>query len=111
MQRIAHLCEEIHVFAGSAERTGAVIELRGLKAGRQTCTSLTDLVRKYKLYGDGLFYLPVGHWPHGEQQIPLDNVKWMGVAKAAGVERRAKRKRSSVRLLPASAADEHPERT
>jgi hypothetical protein len=71
MDRIARLCEEIHAFAGTAERTGVTIELRGLKTGQRTCTSLTDLVRKYKLYGDGIFYLPVGHWPKGETVLPL----------------------------------------
>jgi hypothetical protein len=43
---------------GSAERTGNVIQLRGIKARNRTCTCVTDLVRKYKLYGDGVFYLP-----------------------------------------------------
>ena len=60
MERIARLCEEVQAFAGSAERTGVVMELRALKNGMRRCTSVTDLVRKYKLYGDGLFYLPVG---------------------------------------------------
>ena len=95
MERIARMCEEIHAFAGSAERTGIKIELRGLKAGQRTCTSLTDLTRKYKLYGDGIFYLPVGHWPKGETAIPLDNVKWMGVTHAVGVERVAKRRKGA----------------
>ena len=94
MDRIARMCDEIHAYAGRAERTGRVLELRGLKTGQRTCTSLTDLVRKYKLYGDGNFYLPVGLWPKGETAISLDNVKWMGVAHAAGVERVAKRKRT-----------------
>lgn len=92
MERIARMCEEIHAFAGSAERTGSVIELRGLKARQRTCTSLTDLIRKYKLYGDGIFYMPVGHWPKGETEITLDNVKWMGITRAAGVEKSTKPK-------------------
>ena len=93
MDRIAHMCEEIHAYAGSAERTGVKIELRGLKRGQRTCTSLTDLVRKYKLYGDGVFYLPVGVWPKGKTAITLDNVKWMGVTRAASVQKDGKRKR------------------
>jgi hypothetical protein len=93
MDRIARMCEEIHAYAGSAERTGVRIELRGLKTGQRTCTSLTDLVRKYKLYGDGVFYLPVGLWPKGQTAITLDNVKWMGVTRAAGVQKDAKWKR------------------
>jgi hypothetical protein len=93
MDRIARMCEEIHAYAGSAERTGAKIELRGLKTGQRTCTSLTDLVRKYKLYGDGVFYLPVGLWPKGQTAITLDNVKWMGVTRAVSVQKDGKRKR------------------
>ena len=93
MNRISSLCEELHVFAGSAERTGVTIELRGIKSGQRTCTSLTDLIRKYKLYGDGIFYLPVGHWPEGETAITLDNVKWMGITRAVGEEKVAEQKR------------------
>lgn len=57
MERIARVCEEIHAFAGTAERTGTKVELRSIASGQRRCTSLRDLVRKYKLYGDGLFYL------------------------------------------------------
>ena len=81
-ERIVRLCEEVHAFAGSAERTGVVLELRAIKAGKRSCTSLTDLVRKYKLYGDGLFYLPVGNWPADAVTIALDNVKWVGITRA-----------------------------
>jgi hypothetical protein len=94
MDRITRMCEEIHVFAGRAERTGVKMELRGLKTGQRTCTSLTDLIRKYKLYGDGVFYLPAALWPKGETVITLDNVKWMGVERAVGLERGVKRKRT-----------------
>ena len=90
MDRIERMCDEVHAYAGTAERTGTTIELRGLKARNRTCTSLTDLVRKYKLYGDGHFYLPVGHWPEGETQIELDNVKWMGVTRAFGNRKRVR---------------------
>lgn len=82
MDRIARTCEEIHAFDRTAERTGVVLELRSIKTGQRTCTSLRDLVRKYKLYGDGLFYLPVGHWPREQNSITLDNVKWIGITRA-----------------------------
>lgn len=94
MERIARVCEEIHAFAGTAERTGTKVELRSIASGQRRCTSLRDLVRKYKLYGDGLFYLPVGQWPRGEKQVGLDNVKWMGVTKAAGAQGATKRRRT-----------------
>jgi len=90
MERIARLCEEVRAYAGSAERTGLVIELRALKVGKRRCTSIRDLVRKYKLYGDGLFYLPVGHWPSRETAIELDNVKWIGITEAFSRPHRAK---------------------
>jgi len=67
MDRISRECEEVHAFSRVAERTGARIELRSLRAGQRTCTSMVDLVRKYKLHGHGYFYLPVGSWPDGEQ--------------------------------------------
>lgn len=91
MERLTRICEEIHAFAGTAEPTGAKVELRSVASGQRRCTSLRDLVRKYKLYGDGLFYLPAGHWPPGQKQIALDNVKWMGVTAAVGAEREKKR--------------------
>ena len=96
MEKIARLCEEIHAFAGTAERTGVKLELRSIAAGQRRCRSLRDLVRKYKLYGDGLFYLPVGHWPRREKQISLDNVKWMGVTNALNAQRGRKRARRMI---------------
>jgi hypothetical protein len=76
------ICEEIRVFEGTAERTGEQLELRGLKAHKNGCTSMRDLVRKYKILGDGHFYLPVGNWPAGAPTVSLDNVKWIGLDKA-----------------------------
>jgi len=76
------ICEEIRVFEGTAERTGEMLELRGLKAHKNGCTSMRDLVRKYKILGDGHFYLPVGNWPDGQRTVSLDNVKWIGLDKA-----------------------------
>lgn len=93
MERIARLCEEVHAFDGGAERTGVVVELRSIKTGQRTCTSVTDLIRKYKLYGDGLFYLPVGHWPDGAAKIELDNLKWMGVTRSFARSKRTRRRR------------------
>lgn len=97
MERIERICEEVHAYAGTAERTGVTIELRGLKAHGRTCTSLTDLVRKYKLYGDGLFYIPVGHWPAEQPQVELDNVKWMGVTRAFAARTPRRRRRAEER--------------
>jgi hypothetical protein len=95
MDRIVRICEEVHAYDGSAERTGTLVELRSMKSGQRTCTSLTDLIRKYKLYGDGLFYLPIGHWPGGEVVIPLDNVKWIGITRSVAAQKSEKRNRVS----------------
>lgn len=76
------ICEEIRVYEGTAERTGERLELRGLKAHKNGCTSMRDLVRKYKLLGDGHFYLRAGNWPDGQPSVSLDNVKWVGLDKA-----------------------------
>lgn len=73
------ICVEIRVFEGMAERTGAMLELRGLKTQTNGCTSMRDLVRKYRIFGDGHFYLPTGNWPVGELTVSLDNVKWIGL--------------------------------
>jgi len=92
MERISRLCEEVHAFDRRGERTGVVIELRALRSRARACTSITDLIRKYKLYGDGFFYLPVGHWPAGENVVELDNVKWMGVTQSFRVPRSPRRR-------------------
>src|SRR3954466_3303328 len=75
------ICEEIRVFEGTAERTGEQLELRGLKSHKNGCTSMRDLVRKYKILGDGHFYLPVGNWPGGAPPLPLATLKGMGLDK------------------------------
>ena len=73
------ICEEIRVYDGMAERTGELMELGGLKAHTNGCSSMRDLVLKYRIFGDGLFYLPRGNWPAGERAVSLDNVKWIGL--------------------------------
>ena len=80
MERMKRECEEIHVFGGTAERTGVRVELQGLKARPNACRSMRDLVRKYKLLGDGHFYLPVGLWPQEEESVTLGE-KWLGMEK------------------------------
>jgi hypothetical protein len=49
---------------------------------------MRDLVRKYKILGDGRFYLLVGNWPDGAPTVSLDNVKWIGFDKAFHVRQR-----------------------
>jgi hypothetical protein len=65
------VCEEIHVYGGVAERTGVTIDLKGYRHRPNVCTSITDLVRKHKLMGDGHFYLHGGQWPEGQTSVLL----------------------------------------
>ena len=87
-------CEEIRVFEGVAERTGKRAVFRSAK-NYPACTSFRDLVRKYNLHGDGVFYL-AGPWPSNERSMILDNVKWMG-ADAAMAMRRTRQARERER--------------
>jgi hypothetical protein len=43
---------------------------------------MRDLVRKYKIHGDGHCDLPLGNWHDGAPTVSLDNVKWIGLDKA-----------------------------
>lgn len=76
------LCEEVQAFADVAERTGVQVELTTVKARNHTCRSLRDFIRKHRLYGDGYYYVPAGQWPEGEEQLDLDNVKWISTSAA-----------------------------
>jgi hypothetical protein len=97
MERITRTCEEVHAFAGTAERTGKIAKLCGLKTGKTTCTSLRDLVRKYHLYGDGFYYVPADQWPGDQQSIDLDNVKWQGASRTRVSEREKRLTRPEAR--------------
>lgn len=81
MERLKRICEEVRVYAGVAERTGGTVELHGLKARPNACSSVRDLVRKYKLFGDGLFYIPAGQWPMNAETLTLDR-KWLSMDQA-----------------------------
>ncbi len=86
-------CEEILVFAGVAERTGKTAVFRSAK-NYPACTSFRDLVRKYKLHGDGVFYM-AGEWPAEARSVSLDNLNWIGAEAAARETRRYRRSRST----------------
>lgn len=78
-------CEEIRVFEGVAERTGRMVIFRSAR-NYPACSSFRDLVRKYNLHGDGVFYLH-GRWPGDESSVVLDNVKWIGAERAMRLRR------------------------
>ena len=70
-----HLCDEIHVFESIAEKTGLTVDLGGCRAEPRVCTTVGDLVRKHRRFGDGHFYLRAGEWPEGVTSVPVQQLK------------------------------------
>jgi len=63
--------EEIRVYDGFAERTGAQFEKNDVRRRDGYCGSMTQLLQKARTAGEGTFYLPLGMWPAGAEQVPL----------------------------------------
>ena len=63
--------DEIRVFEGVAERTGTTIDGQTVRRSPTACRSVSELTRRVRRLGDGLFYLPVSMWPEGKTEIPL----------------------------------------
>ena len=63
--------EEIRVYAGVAERTGVLFERNDVRRSGGCCGSVTDLIRKARASGDGVFYLPLNIWPAGQERMEL----------------------------------------
>ena len=76
------ICEEIRVFEGTAERTGEQLELRGLKAHKNGCTSMRDLSANTKSSATATSTSPSATGPTAQPTVSLDNVKWIGLDKA-----------------------------
>jgi hypothetical protein len=62
---------EIRVYEGVAERTGVNFERKDVRRSSGFCGSLTELVRKARAAGDGIFYLPVKVWPADTEKLDL----------------------------------------
>ena len=62
---------EIRVYEGVAERTGTTIDRQTIRRSPSACRSLSELIRRARRLGDGLFYLPVSMWPEGVTELPL----------------------------------------
>lgn len=71
--------EEIRVFEGVAERTGVLLERSMVRRSNTCCNSLTELTRKARSIGDGIFYLPVHIWPADTQQVELRK-QWVAMS-------------------------------
>lgn len=71
--------EEIRVFDGVAERTGAQFERAAVRSRSGCCRSVTELIRKARNSGDGYFYLPLTLWPRDTQHLQLHKA-WVVVS-------------------------------
>lgn len=69
--RIGQSFDEIRVYAGIAERTGAHFDRNSVRHSAGYCGNLPALVRKARDSGDGTFYLPVNLWPAGKESVDL----------------------------------------
>lgn len=63
--------EEIVVYEGVAERTGAHFERNAVRRMNGYCESLTALLRKARAAGDGTFYMPLDRWPTDRKRLEL----------------------------------------
>lgn len=85
--------DEVHVFDGISERTGTIVEVPGSSRHLRACSSLTDLIRKYHLYGDGHYYLRPKQWPGEETSIDLRRPYWPSMEEAVEKTRELRRGR------------------
>jgi hypothetical protein len=69
--RVNQTFEEIRVYAGVAERTGAHVERNAVRRSGGCCGSVTDLIRKARAAGDGTFYLALNVWPADTERVEL----------------------------------------
>ena len=63
--------EEIVVYEGVAERTGAHFERNAVRHSDGYCASLTALLRKARAAGDGTFYMPLNLWPADRERLEM----------------------------------------
>jgi hypothetical protein len=75
--------DEIRVYAGVAERTGAHFERSTVRSSRGCCASVTDLIRKARASGDGTFYLPRNIWPADRERFELRK-PWVVISSPPG---------------------------
>lgn len=69
--RVNECFDEIRVYAGVAERTGMHFERNAVRRSGTCCRSLTELIRKTRVSGDGTFYLPLDIWPADTERVEL----------------------------------------
>jgi len=75
MLQVHEQFDEIRVYEGVAERTGNTIGRDSVRRSKNVCQSMTELVRKVRRDGDGLFYLASNAWPENTEEVNLIE-KW-----------------------------------
>jgi hypothetical protein len=80
--------DEIRVYAGIAERTGAQFERSAVRRSSGCCGSVTDLIRKARASGDGTFYLPLNIWPADTERVELRK-PWVVISSLPGLDSRS----------------------
>ena len=63
--------EEIRVYEGFAERTGRLFERNDVRHTGRCFRSVSALIHKARVAGDGNFYLNVNVWPVDTERIEL----------------------------------------
>jgi hypothetical protein len=77
--RMNRCFDEIRVYAGVAERTGAQFQRDAVRRSEGFCRSLTELIRKARASGDGIFYLPLDQWPADRENVEVHK-PWVGMS-------------------------------
>ena len=67
--------DEVRVYEGVAERTGNTVKRDSVRRSKSVCQSMTELARKVRREGDGVFYLAAGAWPENTENVDLIT-KW-----------------------------------
>ena len=63
--------DEIRVYAGVAERTGVQFDRAAVRRSDGCCKSLSALLRKARVAGDGYYYLPLNVWPADTERVEI----------------------------------------
>lgn len=63
--------EEVVVFEGVGERTGARLDRAAVRGRRGVCRSITALVAIARRLGDGYYYLVTTAWPAEMEKLDL----------------------------------------
>lgn len=69
------LFDEVRVYDGIAERTGNTVDRDTVRGSKAVCQSVSELTRKVRREGDGIFYVATKAWPENTDKVVLTE-KW-----------------------------------